>query len=367
MNTELKRGITPLLREIKEINNVLGFLDTLSLSETITKYNVDNYVKEFKTIYLVKIAILYFYSKERHFKHFLKALLANDLCCRLFHVPKISVQQVYKALKKRCWLFFYEAFEQIVKEVKNHETSHYRLFKSKEIKILDSTFLVYALSRIFFAKIGYCPSENSYKSGIKIHVLMNYSEGIPERFIETSGNVHDSRVADTLLKDVHDCFLLIDKGYQNIERFVDLTNKNVIFIIPLRQKLKFKVIDEKILKYETGNIEIKIVELSNGLRVRYVNCLEFELITNDCSLQWYEIVTLYSFRWEIELLFKKLKQLWKINKPLFRNHNSIMAFICITLIAVVILETIAIKQNIVVGELHHIVGRQIESYLIVTA
>lgn len=342
----------------------MGYLDNISLSNLVIKYNVDSYVKEFYTKDLIKVAILYFYSKERHFKHFLEALLANDICCRLFGIRKVSVQQIYKALQKRCWLFFYDAFEQVVKEVRNYETPQYRLFKGKEIKILDSTFLVYALSRIFFAKIGYCPSDNSYNPGIKLHVLMNYSDGFPEKFIETSGNVHDSRVADTLLKDMHNCVLLIDKGYQNLERFVNLTDKNVIFIIPLRQKLKFKVIDEKILHYDTGDVEIRIVELSNGLRVQYVKCLEFELITNDCSLQWYEVVTLYSFRWEIGLLFKKLKQLWKINKPLFRNHNSIMAFICITLIAVIILEAMVIKQNVVLVELHHKVGRQIESCLI---
>ena len=329
------------MRNICEIKKVLGFVDRLSLDQLVVKYNVDSYVKEFYTKDLIKIAILYFYSKERHLKHFLKALLENDLCCKLFGIPKISVQQVYKALKKRCWYFFYEAFGQVVKELKQHETAEYRLFKGKEIKIIDSTFLVYALSRIFFAKFGYSPSENCYKPGIKLHVLLNYSKDMIENFIETSGNVHDSRVADTLLKNVEDCILLFDKGYQKIERFLTLTNKNVVFIIPLRQKLKFTIIDEKILHFETGDVVVKTVELSNGLRVQYVKCLEFELLCNDCSLQWYEIVSLYSFRWEIESLFKRLKQLWKINKPLFRNHNSIMAFICMTLIAVLLLEKVA--------------------------
>jgi hypothetical protein len=274
------------------------------------------------------------------------------------------VQQVYKALEKRCWLFFYEAFEQIVNEVKGQETLHYRLFQGKEIKIIDSTFLVYALSRIFFAKIGYCPAEQTYKPGIKLHILLNYSKDMIEKFIETSANTHDSRVADTVLKDVKDCILLFDKGYQNLDRFLNLTNKNVTFIIPLRQKLKFKVIDDKTLHFETGDVIIKTVELTNCLRVLYVKCCEFELLCNDCSLQWYEIVSLYSFRWEIELLFKRLKQLWKINKPLFRNHNSIMAFICITLIAVLILERITQIEGSDILRKYHIIGRKIEACLI---
>ena len=122
---KLNKATILLLRNIKEIKEVLDFLDRLSLHNLAVKYNVDSYVKEFKTTHLIKISVLYFYSKERHLKHFLKALLDNDICCSIFGVPKISVQQVYKALKKRCWLFFYEAFEQVVKEVKAYETPQY--------------------------------------------------------------------------------------------------------------------------------------------------------------------------------------------------------------------------------------------------
>ena len=67
---------------------------------------------------------------------------------------------------------------------------------------------------------------------------------------------------------------------------------------------------------------------------------------------------------EIESLFKRLKQLWKINKPLFRNHNSIMAFICITLIAVVILEKLTEIKGWDIKQMHHIIGRKVELCLL---
>ena len=362
-----KHKNTLLLRNIAEIKEVLGFVDRFSLGQLVTTYNVDKYVKEFKTADLIKVAILYFYSKERHLKQFLEALLKNEICCRLFGVPQVSIQQVYKALKKRCWWFFYDAFHQVTKELTGREVPHHRLFKGKEIKIIDSTFLEFALTRIFFAKIGYCASDKTYKPGIKLHVLLNYSKESIEKFIETSGNVHDSKVADTVLKDVKNCVLLFDKGYQNLERFIELDNRNVIFVIPLRKKLRFKVIDEKNLHYETGDIVVKIVELTNGLRAQYIKNDEFELICNDCSLQWYEIISLYAFRWEIESLFKRLKQLWKINKPLFRNHNSIMAFICITLIAVLVLEKLSEQFHYNIMSMYHKVGRKIEACLVIEA
>jgi hypothetical protein len=358
-------GITLILRNIKEINQVLHFVDRLSLKDLVTKYNVDNYVKEFKTVDLIKISILYFFSKEQHLKHFLKALLSNKVCCRLFSIPVISVQQVYKALKKRCWFFFYESFHLVSKELRNKESLSYRVFKGKEIKIIDSTFLTYALSRIFFAKFGYNPSEKKYHPGIKLHVLLDYSKNIIENFIETSGNTHDSKVADTVLKDVEDSILLFDKGYQNLKRFLELDSRNVTFIIPLRKKLKFEILETRKLDFETGEVIIQKIRLTNGMIIQYIKCLEFELLCNDCSLQWYEIVNLYSFRWEIESLFKKLKQLWKINKPLFRNHNSIMAFICITLMAAMIIEHISFNESIEIEQLYHTIGRKIEACLVI--
>jgi hypothetical protein len=207
---------TLLIRNVVHINQVLGFLAKLNLDDLVLKYNVDTYVKEFHTIDLVKIVILYFYSKERNFKDFLEALMSNAYCCKMFGISKISVQQVYKALKKRCWWFFYEVFHQVSSNA--NSAPEHMLFKGREIKILDSTFLTYALSRIFFAKIGYCSSEQKYASGIKLHVLFNSSKNVIDNFIETSGNVHDSRVANTLLKNIDNCVLLIDKGYQNLRR-----------------------------------------------------------------------------------------------------------------------------------------------------
>jgi hypothetical protein len=247
----------------------------------------------------------------------------------------------------------------------NKEPIMHRIFKKRSIKIADSTFLEYCIERLFFSKFGYSSAEKAYKQGIKLHVLYDYSMDNIEKFIETSANTHDSRVADNLLSDIKDCILLIDKGYQKLNRFVSLDSKGVKFIIPFKSNLKYTVLETNIIHYETGNVSIETIELSNGLRVRKINVLGFELITNDLSLQWYEIVALYEIRWEIELLFKKLKQLWRINKPLFRNHNSIMSFICITLMAALILKELAVQFHIEENKLFHNMARKVSALLIV--
>jgi hypothetical protein len=367
MTTQLQRTPPLLLRNVREIKQVFGFLDRFNLDELRLKYQVDFYVKEFHTKDLLKIGILFFYSKEAHLKHFLEALHANEHCCRLFGLPHTSVQHVYKALKKRCWWFFYEAFHQVSATLKERSPSAARLFHGREIKALDSTFLEYAIERLFYARFGYSSSDHQYKEGIKLHVLYSYSHDLPEKILETPANVHDSKIADALVNTLTDCILLIDKGYHQLARYKMLHEHRVTFVIPCKKNMTYVTITTQNLPFETGDVIIKKVKLSNDLEVQHISVAGFELLCNDLSLQWYEIAGLYSFRWEIENLFKKLKQHWRINKPLFRNHNSIMAFICITMIAMIILEKICEQEQWEFTPTLHTIGREIEAHLLVEA
>jgi len=352
-----------LLRRIKEINQALGFIDRLDLDDLVIKYNVDRYVKDFRTVDMIKIAMLYFYSKERYLKHFLEALYANKACCALFHVPHTSVQHVYKALKKRCWWFFYEAFHQVVAKLQGREPLVDKLFRNREVRIIDSTFVEVAMTRLFFARFGYCSTEKRYKEGMKLHVLLNYSQDLVEDFVETPASVHDSRVADTLLRSVSECVLLMDKGYHKLERYQALDRRGVTFIIPFKQRSSYDMLEERELDFDGAAVTCKIVRLSNGLKVQLTSVEGFELICNDLSLSWYEIHALYTMRWEIENLFKRLKSGWRIDQPLFRNHNSIMSFICMTLIAYLLLERLSAELHEEILPVRLRLGRRIETCL----
>ena len=224
------------MRKDGQLKKLLDYIDGLDLETEINKYNVDKYTKTFHVKDLMKLNILFLFSREPFFKNFLVALKENPFIYKHFGIQQVSVQQVFKSLQHKCWWFFYEAFHILSKQCRNKNSFSHRLFKDREIKIADSTFLEYCIERLFFAKFGYAAADKAYKQGIKLHVLYDYSKDAIEKCIETSANTHDSKVADTLFSEIKDCILLIDKGYQKLKRFASLDAKNVTFIIPVRTK-----------------------------------------------------------------------------------------------------------------------------------
>ncbi len=141
-----------IIRNIKPINKVFLLLQDSIPSTLVEKYYVDYYVKDLYTIDLLKISVIYFYSKEKCLKHFLKSLFKSKNLCKIFNLPIVSVQQVFKALKKRCWLFFQEVFLLIYEKLILDTPKNFkRFFRKKEIKILDSSFLKCPISRSYLS------------------------------------------------------------------------------------------------------------------------------------------------------------------------------------------------------------------------
>ncbi len=163
--------------------------------------------------------------------------------------------------------------------------------------------------------------------------------------------------------NIQDCVLLIDKGYYKLQRFVEFDKKNITFVIPLKKNIKYKILEETIFECQISNVIVQKIQLSNKMIVKKVQIDNFQLITNDLDIKWYEIVNLYSFRWEIELLFKKLKSNWGLNKYFFRNKNSIMSFISINIIAFILLEYFARLIKISLKEVNLELSRHIEGLL----
>jgi hypothetical protein len=346
-------------RNLHQIKNLFTILESSQVNDLIEKYNVDLYVKNLKTIHLLKISLLFYLSREKYLKNFLEGFLKRDILRIIFNLPKTSYQQIYKALKKRCWLFHYTALLTINLELKKKYPKS-KLFKNKEMRICDSTTLEFCVKRLYFAQKGYSNSKKKFVDGIKLHLLYNASFDTIEDVIETSANINDSSVADTLIKNIDGGFLLMDKGYFKFERLLDLNKRKVKFVIPIKSNTKYKVLSEIFL----DNVVMKKIMFDNGLVVNLVEYEKLKVITNDLSLNWEDIVFLYSCRWQIEVLFKKMKQYFSLGKPLFRNSNSILSFVCVSLICMCLVDFLSYDLGIFLNKLCILLGRSVQACLV---
>lgn len=130
--------------------------------------------------------------------------------------------------------------------------------------------------------------------------------------------------------------------------------KNVLFVIPLRNKIKIE--DKLTIEVKAGEERISIVHglLSNGLKVIVVKTPEITLISNAINCNWYELIALYQLRSHIEVFFRLLKQELKIHQPRLRNHNSILSLTYIVLLVFTILRWMSNTFKLFSGKLHRV-------------
>lgn len=186
-----------------------GFYSQDDINVLIEKYEINKYVKKFAIQHLHKIMILFVFSHYTSFNQFIQRLLNSRWALKLFGIPLVSVQQVYKALNKRTHNFFRDVFFASIKTIK---------FPKKSIKIIDSTFIEIIAKRIFFAKNGYSALLKKITEGIKIHVLYDILEEVTQNVNVTSGNVHDVEMIDSLIVCLNNGdVLLFDKGYFKLD------------------------------------------------------------------------------------------------------------------------------------------------------
>jgi IS4 transposase len=95
----------------------------------------------------------------------------------------------------------------------------------------------------------------------------------------------------------------------------------------------------------------------------------FEFITNSFDLQAEEIAMIYKKRWQIELLFKQLKQNFPLKYFLGDNENAIIIQIWSTMIANLLLTILRskIKKQWAFSNMMSIVKHQLMSYINVYA
>lgn len=326
-----------LLRNGDKVQKLLGTLDSLYNKELTKKYEVDKYTKQFQTIYLLKICILFVLSKCHHLHEFLQTLYEEKYICKRFGIPHINIKHVYKALQNRNHDFFREQFNEALQYVKKDiPKKFYDNFK--QIYLLDSTFMEYCIARLFFASFGYSSTLKKIVQGAKLHSLYDLSRDTISKIKLTGGRYHDSPQSESLIKDLKNCIVIFDKAYHNIKRFKCLDKQNVLFVIPLKKRIK--IIDKLVIENKVGEYKVIIThgELSNGLKVITVETPEITLLSNAVNCNWYELAALYQLRTYIEVFFRMLKQEFKIRQVFFRNHNSILSMTYITLLLFVILR-----------------------------
>lgn len=219
------------------------------------------------------------------------------------------------------------------------------------VKIIDSTTI--SLFKEILKTGGRKRLDGKRKGGIKAHTVMSLATPLPSVKWYTDATVSDHRFLTRCPLQQGD-IAVFDKGYYNFSAFEQFTQKGIGFVTRLKDNANYRsttqqaITDPAVLKDE--NIVMGINRSSKiTLNLRLVHYRDsstkqlFRFLTNLTEFDASYIALLYKKRWQIELMFKKLKQNFQVRYFLGDNANAIEIQLWAALIAN-LLFTIVKKQ-----------------------
>lgn len=273
----------------------------------------------------------------------------------LTKIPRRST--LSDANKKRSPFFFQDVYYQLLKRYRtNISDSRFREQFGKDVMIFDSSTI--SLFQSVLKCVGRHPLSGKIKGGLKLHALLNAGMWSPDLIWYSDAATHDSNFYKKI-DFKSDCIYLFDKGYTDLWRFDEFTKTNIQFCTRLRDNATYETLEELDIAEEVnpGVLKdewIKLPLRKNGAilghtrlrRVAYWDTDQNRLIvylTNIENLAPDQIANLYKCRWQIELLFKQLKQNFPLKYFLGDNVNAITTQIWCTLIVNLLLTIIKEK------------------------
>ena len=217
----------------------------------------------------------------------------------------------------------------------------------KRLQIIDSTTIT-LFSSLLFKGVGRHPKTGKKKGGIKVHTVIHANEGVPSDIKFTSAATNDSFMLKPATLSKGD-IMAMDRAYIDYEKFEQLTQRGVIYVTKMKKNLKYSILSDTMYQTPEGFMEVRIqhVEFVKQVKdgedihhksriITYVDVKKRKLIsllTNDMDSDPNEIIAIYRQRWEIELLFKQMKQNFPLKYFYGESANAIKIQIWVTLIA----------------------------------
>jgi hypothetical protein len=219
--------------------------------------------------------------------------------------------------------------------------------RASKLYILDATTI--SLFQEVLRTSGKNPSGKR-KGGIKVHTLIRSDQDVPSMIRLTEAAANDSQ----FLKEVNlpkGSVIVFDRGYRDFTTLNRFTSEGIVWVTRLNRLFAYDIKQENMLPDNTSAIiSDQQIQLGwrSGTRVtaRLVTYYDdaskekYEFLTNNYRMSAINIASLYRKRWQIELLFKRLKQNYPLKYFLGDSENAIKIQIWCSLIADLLLKIV---------------------------
>lgn len=334
-------------------SQMIGLLNKGKIRARAKEHKSDHYCKRFSTFQHLITMVYGVTSGCNSLRELCGGIVSygNKIShCKFDYSPKRST--ISDANKRRDCIVFEDIYDDLVKEyLPDLSDSHKQLVIDKKVYAIDSTTI--ALFQPIFECVGRNPANGKRKGGIKSHQKLDMQAGIPVKVYHSNAREHDSLFIqkEGVIKKGE--VALFDKAYNNYALFDQWNKDEIFFVTRLKNNAKEILLkefeltqatpdnilrDAKIaLKYKDNQEKEQQVELRLVSFYHQEKNKAYYFLTNLFDLPAEQIAMLYKKRWEIELLFKKIKQNFPLQYFYGDNQNAIQIQIWCTLIALLLI------------------------------
>ena len=342
-------------------NQILSLIPRSMVRRLARENNTDYYCKSFRS-YDHLVTMLYcIFHQCSSLREVITGMQAS--ASRLIHLGVTATPRrstLSDANKRRTAIFFEQLYHHIYHR-------YYGGFPDslKGKCLLDRLFIIDSTIISLFSTV--MKSTGSYgcngkkKGGIKAHVLVRAKHNLPCFVRLTEGKEGDSNILP-LIDLPAGSIIVMDKGYRNYQQFIKWTQKQITWVSRIHGRTAYRQSGTRRLDKDQRRQGVQqdcVIELGNR-RTAYINPIQtvrlvtfydkpnkrtLQFITNNFTLSASTIADIYKRRWQIELLFKRIKQNFQLHYFLGDNENAIRIQLWCALIADLLIKIVKDKTD----------------------
>jgi IS4 transposase len=194
--------------------------------------------------------------------------------------------------------------------------------------------------------------------GMKLHVVYDPRGDVPKCVEVTSATINDIEIGRQVPIQAGTTYVF-DKGYCRFDWWQKINDSRAFFVTRTKDRIRLRAFKHRTIRKRKADgfkiiadDEVKLVSKGDSrlpiplrrIKLRRENGGVITLLTNDLDRTAIEIAGLYKSRWQIELLFRWIKQHLDIRKFLGTNDNAIRLQVLAAMIAYLLLR-IAARAN----------------------
>ena len=335
------------------LSQMASFLDKRDVMRMSRSHGGERYVKSFdgwQHLMVMLYAVIMRFDSLREITASLLAE-ANKLAhVGIMNMPRRST--LSDANARRPEAFFGAVYKYLYERYKGSLSSDSRQGKNgrhweDRLFVIDSTTIT-LFSNLLFKGAGRNPKTGKKKGGLKVHEIIQANEGVPCDVCFTSAAKHDSFMLVPEKLSSGD-ILAMDRAYIDYDKLQRMTELGVTYVTKMKKNLKYEKKTDVVYSSTDGLVarreqEVEFVKAcKDGTEIRHkariITYYDKEkaklisLLTNDSDLEAEDVIAIYKRRWQIETLFKQMKQNFPLRYFYGESANAIKIQIWVILIA----------------------------------